>query len=186
MSDAEFLLLGDAHWLEFVNTQAGPGRPDALPNPQAYLRWTKALRLEAPDHGAAFDEAIRFRDQLDRLARALEGRGSPPGAALDAINQRLAALPGREHLVRVGGAWQIRFAPGRPPRALEAIARSAAETLASPVAMIRRCANPECGLFLVDETPHQSRRWCSPTRCGKLGRAERRRRSRPTPIVTGV
>jgi predicted RNA-binding Zn ribbon-like protein len=183
MSDAEFLLLGDALWLEFVNTMAGPDRADRLPDTVSYLRWTKALRLEPPEKAAAFDDALQFRGQLGRLALALESHRNPPGAALDAINERLAGWPGREHLVRVGGHWQIRFAPGRPPSALEAIARSAAETLANPLTAIRSCANPGCGLFLLDDTAHQSRRWCSPARCGKLGRTERRRRSRLTPIV---
>ena len=184
MSDAEFLLLGDALWLEFVNTIAGPNRADSLPDTVSYLRWTKALRLEPPERVAAFDEAIQFRDRLARLAQALQAQRHPPAAAVDAINLRLAPLPGREHLVRVGGHWQIRFAPGRPPSALEAIARSAAETLADPLALIRSCANPECGLFLLDDAAHQIRRWCSPARCGRMGRTERRRRSRPTPIIS--
>ncbi|HSB54230.1 MAG TPA: ABATE domain-containing protein [Gemmatimonadales bacterium] len=183
MSDSEFLLLGDALWLELVNTLAGPNRADALPDAPAWLRFTKALRLEPPENAAVLQEALGFRERLARLAQALEGHRNPPGAAVDAINERLSALQGREHLVRVGGAWQIRFAPGRPPAALEAIARSAAETLANPVAMIRTCANPACALFLLDDTHNQSRRWCSPARCGKLGRTERRRRSRLTPIV---
>ena len=183
MSDVEFLLLGDALWLEFVNTIAGPERADSLPDGVAYLRWTKALRLDPPDRSAAFDEAIEFRTRLARLALALEAGRPPAGSAVEAINERLAVLPGRESLVRVGGHWKIGFAPGRPPSALEAIARSAAETLANPLAVIRSCANPGCGLFLLDDTAHQGRRWCSPARCGRLGRTERRRRTRLTPIV---
>ncbi|HWA58425.1 MAG TPA: ABATE domain-containing protein [Gemmatimonadales bacterium] len=183
MSDAEFLLLGDALWLDFVNTQGAPGRAEALADPQAYLRWTKALRLEAPETAVAFAEALRFRDQLTRLAQALEAGRTPPAGAIEAINTRLAARPGAERLVRVGGAWRVRYAPDRAPTAVEAIARSAAETLATPVAVVRSCANPACGLFLLDETSNQSRRWCSGTRCGKLGRTERRRRTRLTPIV---
>jgi predicted RNA-binding Zn ribbon-like protein len=183
MSDSEFLLLGDALWLELVNTLPGPNRADALPDAPAWLRFTKALRLEQPENGAVFQEAIGFREKLVRLAQALEGQRNPPGAAVDAVNERLSSLPGREQLVRVSGTWHLRFAPARPPSALEAIARSAADTLALPVALLRRCANPVCGLYLLDNTTNLSRRFCSPARCGKLGRTERRRRSRPTPIV---
>ncbi len=183
MPDEEFLLLGDALWLEFVNTLAALARPDGLPDPAAYLRWTKAVRLDPPRDAAAFDDACRFRDQLLTLARALDGSRKPPSSAIEAINVRLAVLEGREQLVRVGGAWQVRFAPARPPSALEAIARSAAETLANPLAFVRLCANPECGLFVVDDSPHQDRRWCSRSRCGLGGRVERRRRTRPTPLV---
>lgn len=183
MPDPEFLLLGDALWLEFVNTVAGPRRQDALPDAQAYLRWTKAMRLEPPGTAAAFEEARRFRDQLLAMAGALESSRNPPASGIEAVNARLAPLEGRERLIRVGGAWQIRFAPARPPGALEAVARSVAETLANPVAVVRACANPECGLYLVDDSPSQGRRWCSPTRCGVRGRIERRRRSRPNPLV---
>lgn len=77
----------------------------------------------------------------------------------------------------------MRFAPGRPPAALEAIAGSVAETLSNPIAVVRQCTNPECGLYFVDESPSQSRRWCSRSRCGQHGTVERRRRSRPAPLV---
>jgi predicted RNA-binding Zn ribbon-like protein len=183
MPDAEFLLLGHALWLEFVNTAEAVGRPDRLVDAAAYLRWTKAVRVEAPTAASAFDETRRFRDQLLTLARALDGSGRPAPTAIAAINGRLAALEGREQLVRIGGSWRIRFALLRPPTALEAIARSAAETLANPLAIVRECANPECGLYLMDDSPNQNRRWCSPVRCGHRGRIERRRGTRPTPVV---
>jgi predicted RNA-binding Zn ribbon-like protein len=183
VADTEFLLLGDAVWLEFANTRPVNGRRDALPDPQAYLRWTKALRLEPPDGAVSFDQARSFRDQLVNLAQALQESRRPPGSAIEAVNARLAPLEGRERLLRVGGRWRIQFAPARPPGALEAIARSVAETLANPLAVVRLCANEECGLFLIDDSPGRGRRWCSRARCGTTGRIERRRRSRPTPLV---
>lgn len=183
MPDTEFLLLGDALWLEFVNSTAGPGREDTLPEAQAFLRWTKAMRLEPQTGASAFEDARRFREQLLTLAKALDGKRNPPASVVEAVNARLASLEGREHLVRVGGAWRIRFAPSRQPSALEAIAHSVAETLANPLAIVRLCANAECGLFLIDDSSNQSRRWCSQSRCGLRGRTERRRRSRPTPLV---
>jgi predicted RNA-binding Zn ribbon-like protein len=184
MPDPEFLLLGDALWLEFVNTaMTPPGPHDALGDPGAYLRWTKAVRIESPEDAAAFDEARHFRQQLTHLAQALEtGRNLPP-SAIDAVNRRLAVLEGREQLVRIAGAWRLRFAPGRTPTALEAVASSAAQVLANPLTSVRRCANPDCGLYIADESPTQSRRWCSRARCGQHGRIERRRGTRPTPLV---
>jgi predicted RNA-binding Zn ribbon-like protein len=183
MADAEFLLLGDALWLDFVNSEAGPGRSDQLLDSPAFLRWTKALRLEPPTTISAFEEARRFREQLASMAKALTAKRVPPASVVESVNARLSSLEGREHLIRVGGSWKIRFAPARQPTALEAIARSVAETLANPLAVIRTCANPECGLYLMDESSNQARRFCSPSRCGMQGRAERRRRTRPTPIV---
>jgi predicted RNA-binding Zn ribbon-like protein len=184
MSDPEFLLLGDALWLEFVNTaHTPPGQRDALPDASAYLRWTKAVRVEPPVDRAGFAEARTFRGRLLLLARALQEGRSPPPSAVEAINSRLGALDGREQLVRIGGSWRLRFQPVRAPAALQAVAQSAAQTLANPVAMIRLCANPECGLFFADDTPQQSRRWCTRSRCGDRGRIERRRGPR-APVVT--
>jgi predicted RNA-binding Zn ribbon-like protein len=184
VADPDFLLLGDALWLDFVNTAAtSAGVSDTLPDPGAWLRWTKAVRVESPASAHGFEDALRFRTRLLALARSLDQRQSPPPSMIETINVRLAALEGRQQLVRVSGSWRMRFAPGRPPTALEAIAGSVAETLSNPLAAVRQCTNPECGLFFVDESPNQSRRWCSRSRCGLTGGVERRRRSRPTPLV---
>lgn len=184
MADPDFLLLGDALWLDFVNTAAtAPGLSEALPDPGAWLRWTKAVRVESPTSAQAYEDALRFRTRLLALARSLDQGQAPPPSMIETINVRVAALEGRQQLVRVSGSWRMRFAPGRPPTALEAIAGSAAGTLSNPLAMVRQCTNPECGLYFVDESPNQSRRWCSRSRCGLRGGFERRRRSRPTPLV---
>jgi predicted RNA-binding Zn ribbon-like protein len=184
VSDSEFLLLGDALWLDFVNTAAvAPDGAEALPDPAAWLRWSKAVRVDAPAGAAVLDEALRFREQLRGLARALEARRNPPPSVIESINLRLASLEGREQLVRISGAWRFRFAPGRQPSALEAIAQSTAETLTNPLVTVRLCANAECGLYLLDDSPNQSRPWCSRSRCGLRGRIERRRATRRTPLV---
>lgn len=182
MPDPEFLLLGDTLWLEFVNTVRRD--TDTLPDPASFLRWTKAVQLDTGRGAESFAQVLKFRDQLTALAAALEGRRLPPASIVEGINSRIAGIEGREQLVRIGGAWRMRFAPGRSPHALEAIAHSAAVTLATPHAAIRRCANRECGLYLLDDSPNQSRRWCSRARCGHGTRIERRRNQRPTPVVS--
>ncbi|HVL18318.1 MAG TPA: CGNR zinc finger domain-containing protein, partial [Gemmatimonadales bacterium] len=75
----------------------------------------------------------------------------------------------------VSGTWQLRFAPARPLAALEAVARSAAQTLADSVVRVRRCAGATCSLFFLDATPSGSRRWCCPVACGSESWVERRR-----------
>ncbi len=184
MGDPEFLLLGDPLWLDFVNTGATPpGERDVLPDPGALLRWTKAVKVAPLAGPADFEAALDLRRRLAALAAALEAGRSAPPSAIEAINGCLAGLEGREQLVRIGGTWRVRFAPHRASTAFEALARSAAETLADRVAVVRRCAAPGCGLFFVDDSPTQSRRWCS-RRCGQRGRVERRRVSpRLTPLI---
>lgn len=181
MPDPEFLLLGDALWLEFINT-ARPGQ-ETLPDPAAWLRWSKAVQVDNMRGAEAFSQVRKFRDQLIALAGALVDRRHPPPSIVEQVNSRLAGLEGREHLVRVGGTWRVRFAPGRGPNALEAIAQSVATTLAMPQATIRLCAKQGCGLYLLDDSSSQSRRWCSRARCGRGTRVERRRNTRLTPLV---
>jgi predicted RNA-binding Zn ribbon-like protein len=180
MADPEFLLPGDALWIDFITTAATPPTlADLLPDAAAFHRWTKAVKLAAPTGSADFDTARLLRARLLDLATALEAHRPPPPSAIAIINGFLADLAGREQLVRIGGSWRIRFTPGRPPTALEAIAGSAAQTLAQAVVLIRRCPSPDCGLFMLDEGPRPEpgcRRGCAP-------RVERRRRTPITPLV---
>lgn len=177
MPDPEFTLLGDGCWLDFVNTARGrtDPPPDLLPDPAAYHRWTKAEKLISDVDRIPFAEIRAFRQQLLGLAEALAAGRQAPASAVAAINAILAREAGHEMLVRVGGNWQIRFAPDRPATALAAVARSAAATLAEPERPIRQCAGATCSLYFRDGSASLSRRWCSETACGATGRVERRR-----------
>jgi predicted RNA-binding Zn ribbon-like protein len=175
-ANPEFTLLGDALWLDFINTARGRtlAPPDLLPDVEAYTRWVQAERLEI--EGETPIAVIRgLRDHLTALAEALHAGIQPPGGAIAAINALLSRTSGSHQLTRIGGAWRLRFAPSRLPGTLEAIARSAAATLADAVTTVHRCAGETCSLFFADDSPSQSRRWCDATICGQGGRVERRR-----------
>jgi predicted RNA-binding Zn ribbon-like protein len=176
MAHPEFTLLGDAVWLDFINSSRGRtfSPPDLLPDAEAYGRWSRALHLD-PDDGASFTLVRAFREQLTAVAEALHAGIQPPGIAIAAINSQLARCAGSHQLTRIGGSWRLRFAPSRSLSAIEAIARSAAATLADPATMVRRCAGETCSLFFADDTQTQGRRWCDPMLCGQNGRVERRR-----------
>jgi predicted RNA-binding Zn ribbon-like protein len=176
MTHPEFTLLGDAVWLDFVNSSRGrtPAPPDLLPDAEAYARWSRAQNLE-PEDETSFPLVHAFRDHLTAIAEALHAGQRPPGSAVAAINSHLARCAGNHQLTRVSGGWRLRFAPGRPLRALEAIARSAAATLADPAMSVRRCAGETCSLFFADGTPGRGRLWCDAAVCGQGARVERRR-----------
>jgi predicted RNA-binding Zn ribbon-like protein len=173
----EFTLLGDAIWLDFVNTARGriPSPPDLLPDEAAVLRWAVAQSLCLDGGAPSLQDAHRLRARLTALAEALHCGLQPPAGSIAAINEHLARGGGYHQLTRVGGEWQLRFAPARRPALLEAIARSAAASLADPLLFVRRCAGEGCSLFFTDDSPNQSRRWCNPTVCGREVRVERRR-----------
>jgi len=173
--EERFILLGDAVWLDFVNTARGrePNPPDRLPTAPAWDAWLDALQL--PRASVPFDDVRDFRAHLTDLASALATSQPSPSASVRAINDLLASVPGSQRLVRVAGQWQLIFAPDDPPGVLPTLARMAAETLALPSPAIRICEGPTCSLFLLDRSPTQYRRWCSPEHCGRGMRIERRR-----------
>lgn len=177
MAHLEFTLLGDAVWLDFVNTARGrsPNPPDLLPDAAAYQRWSHAQHMDPDAERIPFGVVRHFREQLTSLAEALHAGLQPPAAVIAAINEQLARSTGTNRLTRVSGEWRMHFAPSRPLAALEAIARSAAATLTDPAVLVRRCAGETCSLFFTDNSPSQSRRWCSPALCGINGKVERRR-----------
>lgn len=177
MAHPEFTLLGDAVWLDFVNSARGRASnpPDLLPDSAAFARWAVAQRLLQLDGGPSHQAVRELRAALTALAEALHAGLQPPAHPIAAINELLAGCTGSHRLVRVGGEWQLQFAPSRPLAPLEAIARSAAATLADRSVVVRRCAGEACSLFFLDGSPTRSRRWCSPAACGASLGVERRR-----------
>lgn len=88
-------------------------------------------------------------------------------------------MPNEEFLLPGDALW-LEFVN----TALEAVAESAARSLSDPVAVIRRRGTPGRGLYFVDDTPAQSRRWCGRGRRGRSGGIERRRSTpRLTPML---
>ena len=177
IAQPEFTLLGDAIWLDFVNTARGrtPPAPDLLIDDGSVQRWAHAQSLHCSDEAPCLVQALALRDRLTALAEALDAGLQPPAGTIATINDLLARESGSHQLTRTGGEWQLRFAPARRPPLLVAIAQSAAATLAQPLLFVRRCAGEGCSLFFTDDSPNQSRRWCSAALCGREVRVERRR-----------
>ena len=177
MEEPEVTLLGDALWLDFVNTARGrvTSPPDLLPDSAAVLRWAEAQRLDLNGGPPSLIEVQQFRERLTALAEALHAGLQPPGGTIAAINQQLAQGGGCHQLTRISGGWQLRFAPERRASVLEAIAQSAAASLADSVRFVRRCAGESCSLFFIDDSSNQSRRWCNAAECGGQMKVERRR-----------
>ena len=180
MSHAAFILLGDALWLDFVNTARGRIRhsPDLLPDADAYAAWCALQRLEPGADTTPFARVLEIRERLTSLADAMHEGRQLPGKAIAVLNEQLGRSAGSQQLTRVAGDWRLHFAPTRPLAALEAIARSAARTLADVGTAVRRCAGETCSLFFTDSSLTGSRRWCDAATCGVNGRVERRRGNR--------
>jgi predicted RNA-binding Zn ribbon-like protein len=160
-----------------VNTAKGrtASPPDLMGDEAALLRWAQAQSLEAEGDLPVLTEAHQLRERLTALAVALDLGLQPPAGSIVAINEQLSRQSGCHQLTRTGGEWQLRFAPSRRAPMLQAIAQSAAATLATPLVYVRRCAGEGCSLFFTDDSATQSRRWCSMAVCGREVRIERRR-----------
>jgi predicted RNA-binding Zn ribbon-like protein len=177
MALEEFILLGDALWLDFVNSARGriAASPDRLSDPDAWARWSSLQHLNGAGDPVPFAQVLELRARLTELAEAMhDGRVAPPGV-IAMLNEHLGRTAGRQQLTRVGGEWRIRFAPVLAPAPLEAIARSAAATLADGRTAVRRCAGENCSLLYTDDSADGSRRWCDAAECGRDARIERRR-----------
>lgn len=177
MADDQFTLLGDAVWLDFINTAQGriAPPPDLLPDFDGWRRWAITRELDPGTDPSEFSSIRRFRDHLTALAEALHAERPPPGGSIAAMNELLTHRGGSQQLTRVSGQWRLQFSPSRSSTALETIARSAAGTLADPVTRVRRCAGQHCSLFFTDDSPTGSRRWCEVEVCGRDRQIERRR-----------
>jgi predicted RNA-binding Zn ribbon-like protein len=177
MAFEEFILLGDALWLDFVNSARGrtAASPDRLSDPDAWARWSSLHHLDGAGDPVPFAQALELRARLTELAEALHDGRVVPAGVIAVLNQHLGRTAGRQQLTRVGGAWRLGFAPLRPPAPLEAIARSAAATLANRQLAVRRCAGEGCSLLFTDDSADGSRRWCDAAECGRDARIERRR-----------
>lgn len=177
MPDPEFILLGDALWLDFVNT--GEGReadaPDRLPDLAAYHRWAKAQKLSSDANIIPLGKLLDLRATLAGLAEVLASGRQAPSSAVEVINEFLAQAAGYFQLIRTQGKWHVQFAPGHSTHASDAIVLSAARSLADTGKKVRRCAGDTCSLFFIDDSASQNRRWCSTEACGAKNRVERRR-----------
>src|SRR3954462_2886449 len=105
--DTEFTLLGDALWLDFVNTARGrvPDPPDLLLDDAAVLRWSAAQSMDLNGGAPPLDIVRQLRERLIVLAEALHSGLQPPTASIMAINNQLAQDGGCHQLTRISGEW---------------------------------------------------------------------------------
>src|SRR5512138_2285739 len=98
MSGDAFILLGDALWLDFINTARGrtPDPPDHLPDSASFSRWCEAQGLDPA--AVSLDDIHAVRARLTALADALHAGTHPAGTVIATINRYLARLPGKQQL----------------------------------------------------------------------------------------
>ncbi|HKV12286.1 MAG TPA: CGNR zinc finger domain-containing protein [Thermoanaerobaculia bacterium] len=169
---------------------------DNLPDYDALLRWsTFASLLEPSEAGRLRNEAgrspeaaqrvlrraLRLREALYRLGKALVEDWPPPDADLRILDQEVREARQHQRLAakerRLEAEWIAD--PPRLDRMLWPIALSALAVFGSDdVHRLKQCGGPRCGWLFVDTTRNRSRQWCEMANCGNLAKVQRFRARR--------
>ncbi|HEX5148855.1 MAG TPA: ABATE domain-containing protein [Candidatus Limnocylindrales bacterium] len=186
--------------LDFVNTRTGPpsGPPDddlfagyddvvawgrhvgSLTDPEA-RRLRRAAQEDRAGSRKVFGRAIRLRDDLDAVFRAVAVDRRPPAQAVGALRTAEAKALVRAELVADDGAFAWSWASDRSlERPLGPVIHAAIELLTGgPLDRVKACGG--CSFLFLDESKNRSRRWCSMEDCGtseKIRRILERRAGR--------
>lgn len=193
-----FLFIAERLWLDFVNSDHGLHRFDALRDFDTMARWMEAaevldseritqLRRRAIQQpagaSAALLDARRVRGALRVMAERGAGSATARQEGIAEINRVLGRSAGTRRIeTRDDGSCVRTFIPVGDAFAglVMAIVESAADTLVfNELARVRRCANPKCTRVFYDSSKNARRRWCDMMTCGNRAKAQRFRDKQP-------
>ncbi|HET8645661.1 MAG TPA: ABATE domain-containing protein [Vicinamibacteria bacterium] len=204
--DGHWRLVGMRPCLDFVNTvggrvpSAGPGTDhdfadqvtrDDLPDYDSLLRWSgfaslldasgrqrlrERARRSPAAAGKVLARALRMREALYRIGKALVERWPPPAGDLAVLDLEVREARRHQRLVARGGRVEPEWAadPARLDRMLWPLALSAADLYGSgDVSRLKQCRGARCGWLFLDTTRNHSRQWCEMSDCGNLDKVRR-------------
>jgi predicted RNA-binding Zn ribbon-like protein len=180
-------LLASRLCLDFANTIEGPISPDPEDFLHDYLelvRWSwharaidaaelrrlSELAEEAPERASdVFKQALRLREAIDRISRAVAAGRAPSDDDLRTAQQEYLEALGAASLARddhrFGWSWRgvddLRLPLWR-------VAASALELLTEgDLGRVKQCPGADdCGWLFYDTSRNGTRRWCSMEGCG--------------------
>jgi predicted RNA-binding Zn ribbon-like protein len=205
--DARWRLVGARPCLDFVNTVGGRDddggiRRDDIPDYDSLLRWSAFAsvlepseverlrergRRSAPAARRVLSRAVRLREALYRIGKALVDGRAPLEAELLVLDRELREARKQQRLVARGPGLATEWIrdPKRLDRVLWPIALSAAGVYQSDeVGRLKQCGGASGGWQFLDTTRNHSRQWCRMADCGNVAKVrrfrkrERRRRAR--------
>ena len=148
---------------------------DVLQPEGAPGRWLQAaglarvpMRLTA----AQERELLRVREAICALGDALVARRALPQGAAQIVNAAAARPIAAPQLQARSGSMTL---AARDPfgSALAAVARDAIELFAGPLReRVKACAQDDCRVLFLDDSPSARRRWCSMDRCGSRAKGK--------------
>jgi predicted RNA-binding Zn ribbon-like protein len=162
--------------LETYGDVVGWGWRAGVLNAEEAARLTRLGTRSPTESLGVWERAIRLREALTVIFRAVaENRRIRPGA-LDVLNGELAGAMSRSQVVPTDSGFTWLWAEGG--KALDCvlwpIARSAADLLTEgPLSAIRVCEGRGCGWLFLDTSRNRTRRWCDMRICGNRAKARR-------------
>ncbi|PRX50446.1 putative RNA-binding Zn ribbon-like protein [Prauserella shujinwangii] len=178
MTESDWVFDAGRLCVDFVNTcrDRHRGGRELLTSPAALAEWARLAGHSGPGEPDP-DRAIRLREAIDRVTRAVTAGTAPDAADVELLNTEAAAAPPpRLEVGRHGRPRRVLATPLLAALAVDAIELVTAEP------EIRICAADDCGLRFVDASPKRSRQWCSMARCGNRAKARAhyaRRKGKP-------
>ena len=187
-----FLFIAERLWLDFVNSESGLHRLDALRDFETMTRWMEAaevldnerighLRRRAIQQPAGASAALLDARRVRSALRALAERGAMTPSAREEgvaeINRVLGRSAGTRRVeLRRDGTCVRTFIPVGDAFAglVMAIVESAADALVfGELTRVRRCASAKCARVFYDSSKNGRRRWCDMMTCGNRAKAQR-------------
>jgi hypothetical protein len=97
MALEEFILLGDALWLDFVNSARGRtvASADRLSDPDAWARWSSLHHLEGASDPVPLAQVLELRARLTELAEAMHDGRVVSAGVIAVLNDHLGRTAGR-------------------------------------------------------------------------------------------
>jgi predicted RNA-binding Zn ribbon-like protein len=173
---------------------------DHIPDYDSLLRWSAfaslvtpsetdrlrdQARRSAPAAKRVLQRALRLREALYRIGKALVEDWPPPGADLRILDREVREARQRQRLVARRRRLEPEWILDRPrlDRMLWPVALSAAALFGSEdLGQLKQCGGTPCGWLFIDTTRNHSRQWCEMADCGNLAKVRRfrqRHRRRP-------
>ena len=189
-----FVFIAERLWLDFVNSDAGLRRFDALSDFEVMLQWLEmagvvdgeranGMRRRALQQPAGAAAALVDARRVRASLRSLGERGAMlehvRHAAVAEINRVLGRSAGTRRLeLRSDGTFVRSFVPVGDAFAglMIPVVESAADALIlGELPRVRRCADGRCPRVFYDSTKNGRRRWCDMSTCGNRAKAARHR-----------
>jgi predicted RNA-binding Zn ribbon-like protein len=172
------MIIRDEKFTDYVDLLAWGRHAGVLTQIEAQMLARESSQREK-EAAAIFRRAIRLREALYYIFRAILLRKEPERSHLQMLNEELRLAREGEQLVfqKPHFAWHAGASNSSLDRVVGSVARSAAELLTQgDLTRLHKCAGDDCGWIFEDTSRNRGRRWCDMRDCGNVAKVRRFRR----------